>query len=75
MKNFNNNQKLIVISLITFVIIFLLYHLKFSSYAQCVDGYVKSREWIYRNLTDPKNIIENIRSQGKVECKINPNKF
>ena len=73
MKNYSNNQKLIIISLVVFVIMFLLYHFKFSSYAQCVDGYVKSREWVYRNLTDPTNIKENIRSRGKVECKVNSN--
>ena len=72
MKNYTNNQKLIVIGLVAFLIMFLLYHLKFSSYAQCVDGFVKSRDYAYRDLKNPKNIIENITNRAKVVCKVNP---
>ena len=72
MKNYTNNQKLIVIGLVAFLIMFLLYHLKFSSYAQCVDGFVKSRDHMYRDLKNPKNMIENITNRAKVVCKVNP---
>ena len=71
MKNYTNNQKLIIFALVTFFIMFLLYHLKFSSYAQCVDGYVQSREYVYKDFKDPKKFIDNIRNRGKVECKTN----
>ena len=52
---------------------FILYHFQFSSYAQCVDGYVKSREYMYKKMSKSNQKYYNNldRNNGKVHCKTN----
>ena len=44
MKNFNNNQKLILIGSGAFVLMFFVYNLFLSPHAQCVSGMLKQYE-------------------------------
>ncbi len=41
MKNFNNNQKTILIGIVAVFLMFILYNLFLSPFAQCVSGTVK----------------------------------
>ena len=38
MKNFNNNQKIILIGIIAVFLMFIIYNLFLSPFAQCVSG-------------------------------------
>ena len=40
MKNFNNNQKLFLIGILSIVFMFLIYNLFLSPYARCVSGMI-----------------------------------
>ena len=40
-KPFNNNQKILLFGIASVFVMFLLYQLFLSPYAQCVDGYKK----------------------------------
>ena len=73
MINFNINNKSILIILVMCVAMFILYHFQFSSYAQCVDGYVKSREYMYKKMSkSSQKYYNNLdRNNGKVHCKAN----
>ena len=41
MKNFNNNQKIMLIGIVAVFLMFILYNLFLSPFAQCVSGTVK----------------------------------
>ena len=45
MKNFNNNQKTILIGIVAVFLMFILYNLFLSPFAQCVSGTTESTSY------------------------------
>ena len=41
-KSFNNNHKIILIGIAAVIIMFVVYHVKFSPYNQCVNAFLKA---------------------------------
>ena len=52
MKKLNNNNKIILIGIIAVFFMFILYHFHLSPFAQCVNAYVKSKEFAIKSKSD-----------------------
>tara|TARA_Y100000294_G_C8403208_1_gene275669 strand:- start:60 stop:251 length:192 start_codon:yes stop_codon:yes gene_type:complete len=49
MKNFNNNQKLILIGIAVVVLMFLVYNLFLSPHARCVSGMINEYDHVTKD--------------------------